>query len=53
MLAEIEFYAKRGDAFGFETTLSGRSYLRLIRNLKKRGYQVHFFFLMLPQMSLR
>jgi predicted ABC-type ATPase len=27
MLEEINHYAKRGEDFGFETTLSGRSYL--------------------------
>ena len=38
--------------FGFETTLSGRSYLNLIRELKRVGYQVHFFFLWLPTVEL-
>jgi len=37
MLEEIDYYAKRGANFGFETTLSGRSYLGLVRHLKSRG----------------
>jgi predicted ABC-type ATPase len=45
MLGEIRFFSRRRDTFAFETTLSGRSYLRLIRQLKKQGYKVHFFFL--------
>src|SRR5216684_7307368 len=45
VLSEIRFFARRRDTFAFETTLSGRSYLRLIRELKKQGYKVHFFFL--------
>ena len=45
VLSEIRFFARRRDTFAFETTLSGRSYLRLIRQLKKRGYRVKFFFL--------
>jgi len=45
MLNEIRFFAQRRATFAFETTLSGRSYLRLIRQLKKQGYDVHFFFL--------
>src|ERR1700721_4694383 len=45
MLSEIRFFAQRRATFAFETTLSGRSYLRLIRQLKKQGYEVHFFFL--------
>ena len=52
MLEEIELYAKRRVNFGFETTLSGRSYLRLIRRLKKREYSVHFFFLSVPTVDL-
>lgn len=45
MLNEISFFAQRRAPFASETTLSGRSYLRLIRQLKKRGYKVHLFFL--------
>ena len=52
MLEQIEFFASRGESFGFETTLSGRSYLSLIRRLKKRGYQVHFYFLWVPSVAL-
>jgi len=52
MLAEIQLYARRGASFGFETTLSGHSYLRMIRHLKRRGYEVHFFFLWVPSVDL-
>ncbi len=52
MLEEINFHAKRGGDFGFETTLSGRTYLGLIRRLKRRGYKIHFFFLMVPTVGL-
>ena len=52
MLEEIELYAKRGESFGFETTLSGRSYLRTIGHLRRRGYEVHFFFLWVPTVWL-
>jgi len=45
MLTEIEFFSKRQVSFGFETTLSGRSYLGLVQRLKRRGYKVHLFFL--------
>lgn len=45
MLAEIQRYASRGESFGFETTLSGRSYVTLLRRLKKRGYKLHCFYL--------
>lgn len=48
MLEGIALYAKRGADFGFETTLSGRGHLHLVRDLKKRGYDVHLFFLWVP-----
>jgi predicted ABC-type ATPase len=52
MLEEIGFYVNLDEDFGFETTLSGRSYLRSIRRIKKRGYRVHFFFLLIPTIDL-
>ncbi len=52
MLEEIELHARRDEDFGFETTLSGRSYLSLIRHLKERGYEVHFFYLWVPTVDL-
>lgn len=52
MLEEIELYAERRESFGFETTLSGRSYLSIIHQLQRRGYKVHFFFLWVPTVHL-
>ena len=52
MLSEIDLLAQHRADFGFETTLSGRSYLRLIRRLKSQGYAVHFFFLWLSGVDL-
>jgi len=45
MLGEIRSSVRRRISFGFETTLSGRSYLRLIKQIKRKGYRVHLFFL--------
>lgn len=45
MLNEIQSFSKKRESFAFETTLSGRSYLNLIRRLKRKGYKVHLFFL--------
>lgn len=52
MLTEIDLLAQRRADFGFETTLSGRGYLRLIGRLKNQGYAVHFFFLWLSSVDL-
>lgn len=45
MLEEIRFAVNRRVDFGFETTLSGQGHLKLVSQLKKRGYGVHFFYL--------
>lgn len=47
MLAEIKEYARQGESFAFETTLSGRHYARMIRQWRKDGYQVKLIFLRL------
>jgi predicted ABC-type ATPase len=52
MLEEIHLHAQCGEDFGFETTLSGRGHLSLLRDLKQRGYQVHLFFLWISTVDL-
>lgn len=52
MLEEIRLAVRRGEDFGFETTLSGRGHLNLVRQLKKRGYGVHIFYLWVPDVEL-
>jgi predicted ABC-type ATPase len=52
MLAEIRSFAERRVSFAFETTLSGRSYLTLLRKLNSEGYEIHFFFLGLKSVDL-
>lgn len=47
MLEQIAEHARRGDNFAFETTLSGRSYLRMIRQWQRDGYRVKLIFLSL------
>src|ERR1700722_6953262 len=47
MLDEIKTHAKQGDNFAFETTLSGRTYVSMIRAWRKRKYQIKLFFLSL------
>jgi len=52
MLEEVSLAMQRGIDFGFETTLSGRGHLNLVRRLKKRGYAIHFFYLWIPSVEL-
>lgn len=49
MLAQISEYVQAGKSFAFETTLSGRSYARLIPQWRQQaGYRVELIFLRLP-----
>lgn len=52
MLEEIERCARNGESFAFETTLSGRSYLRHIAAWRAQGYRVSLFFLALPNAEI-
>lgn len=47
-LSEIDRYVRAGVDFGFETTLSGRGYLRLIRRLRDSAWRVNLIYLALP-----
>lgn len=47
MLAELERHAQAGHSFAFETTLSGRAYLKHIRSWQQLGYRVELIFLQL------
>ncbi len=52
MLEQIHSLAERGLDFGFETTLSGKTYVRLLLGMKKRGYLIHLFFLWISNVEL-
>ena len=48
MLEQIREHVDRGESFAFETTLSGRNYVRRIPLWRSEGYRVKLFFLRLP-----
>ncbi len=52
VLQQIHEYANRGADFAFETTLSGKSYVSLLTELKSKGYALHLFFLWIPSPEL-
>jgi predicted ABC-type ATPase len=52
VLAQIHEFAKKGVDFGFETTLSGKLYVKLFKKLREDDYQLHLFFLWLPSPQL-
>ncbi len=51
-LKEIEQYIRQREDFAFETTLSGKTYLRLIRRLLADGWRVELYYLWLPSIEL-
>jgi predicted ABC-type ATPase len=52
MLEKIHSLAEGGLDFGFETTLSGKTYVKLLQEMKKRGYIIHIFFLWINNVKL-
>ncbi|MFH1390662.1 MAG: zeta toxin family protein [Candidatus Margulisiibacteriota bacterium] len=52
MLELINDYAGKGESFGFETTLAGKRWLKMIRELKEAGYNIFIFFLDLTSAEL-
>ena len=55
MLEEINNHARAGRNFAFETTLSGRNYVRMIRQWRADGYRIKLIFLSLatPEEAIR
>ena len=51
-LRQIEGHIAQRRAFAFETTLSGRGYLRLVRRLRAVGWRVELLYLALPSVEL-
>ena len=52
LLEQIDSFALQKMDFAFETTLSGVTYLSKIKKLKEKGYQIHLFFLWIPDVKL-
>lgn len=49
---EIETCITLRENFAFETTLSGRSYLKLVKRLRADGWHVELIYLALPSMEM-
>ena len=48
LLREIKTHVAKGEDFAFETTLSGRSYMRLLKELRSKGWKIVLFYLWIP-----
>jgi predicted ABC-type ATPase len=52
VLTELSRLVKARENFAFESTLSGRTYLQLLKRWKTAGYRVEIVFLSLPSVQL-
>ena len=52
VLEQIHSFADQMTDFAFESTLSGKSYVSLLKNLKSKGYVIHIFFLWISDVNL-
>ena len=51
-LHEMSQYIEQRQNFGFETTLSGLSYRKLIKDLRSEGWKVQMVYLALPSLEI-
>ena len=52
MIRQIDEYIKKGESFAFETTLSGKTYIKKINKMKVKGYKIIIYFLKLASVDL-
>jgi len=52
VLSQIHEYIRLDVDFAFESTLAGKLYANLFRELKKKGYKLHLFFLWIPDADI-
>ncbi len=52
LLAQIEALIKQKADFAFETTFTGKTYLSLIKEAQRKGYEIHVFFLWISDVRL-
>jgi predicted ABC-type ATPase len=52
VLEQIHDYANQQIDFAFETTLSGKTYFSMLKNLKEKGYKLNLFYLWIPNTKL-
>jgi len=52
VLSQIHEFAEKDADFAFESTLAGKSYVNLFKELKAKGCRLHLFFLWIPDTNL-
>ena len=52
MMEQLQSLSAQRRDFGFETTLSGKTYVKLFGKLKEKGYRINLFFLWIGKADL-
>lgn len=52
VIEQLHYFTDKNADFAFETTLSGKTYINFFKELKKKGYSLHLFFLWIPSSQL-
>ena len=52
LFEKMDAYVAGGESFGFESTLSGTTYVRRIQKMKDSGYRIVIFYLKIPSPEL-
>jgi predicted ABC-type ATPase len=52
LLADIKSRIASGESFGFESTLSGKTYFTLLQNAREQGYSLTIYFLFVDSVNL-
>jgi predicted ABC-type ATPase len=52
VLEQIHSLGRNQRDFGFESTLAGKTQIRMLRELKKNGYKIHMFYLWISSAEL-
>ena len=51
LLSEIHDRLERNESFSFESTLSGKTWLKLLNSAKQKGYEINIYFLYLDSVK--
>ena len=52
LLAEFQIFISRRDTFAFESTLSGTTYIRLLKQARRQGFHLYLHYLWLPTTAI-
>jgi len=52
LLSEWEGLVRAGEGFGFETTMSGKTYAARLTHARERGFTIHLYYLWMPSVTL-